>query len=273
MNWAADVKPSVKGEEEMGDARFPVVKVEGVTKNFGQLRVLDDVSLEVTRGEVVVIVGPSGAGKSTFLRCLNWLEPVDSGRIYIDGQLMGFKTTGGKLVRDREVNINKIRSQIGMVFQRFNLFPHMTALENVTTGPVSVRKVSKEEAKSLGCALLDRVGLSHKIHCYPATLSGGEQQRVGIARALAMGPKLILFDEPTSALDPEMVKEVLDTMKELARDGMTMVVVSHEMGFAREVADRVLFMDQGRFMEDQPAEDFFNAPRHDRTRQFLSKVL
>lgn len=251
----------------------PVVRVEGIGKTFGTLPVLKNLSIEIRRGEVVVIVGPSGAGKSTFLRCLTWLEPVDSGSIYIDGQPLGFRMVHGRRVRAREATINNIRAQIGFVFQRFNLFSHMTVLENVTIGPVAVRHLPEREALRLGMRLLARVGLEDKAAAYPAMLSGGQQQRVGIARALAMAPKLILFDEPTSALDPEMVKEVLDVMKETARDGMTMVVVTHEMGFAREAADRILFMDQGEFLEEQPPADFFNHPKHERARQFLSKVL
>jgi ABC-type polar amino acid transport system ATPase subunit len=251
----------------------PLVKAENVSKSFGQLQVLKDISLEVHRGEVVVIIGPSGAGKSTFLRCLNWLEPIDSGRIYIDGELLGFRFVKDKKKKDSESHLNKMRSQIGMVFQRFNLFNHFTALQNVIEGPISVRKMKHSDAKDLGMKLLTRVGLKEKADSYPSTLSGGQQQRVAIARALAMNPKLMLFDEVTSALDPEMVREVVDVMQELAQDGMTMILVSHEMGFAKQTADRILFMDSCRIIEEGSPKDFFENPKHERTKEFLSKIL
>jgi polar amino acid transport system ATP-binding protein len=252
---------------------MPLVRVEGISKSFGSLQVLRKVNLEVERGEVVVIVGPSGAGKSTFLRCLNWLEHVDDGRIYIDGQLMGYRDVAGALKKDSEARINAMRSQIGMVFQKFNLFHHFTALENIIEGPIKVRKMPKPKAEELGAKLLKRIGLEEKASSYPSTLSGGQQQRVAIARALAMNPKLMLFDEPTSALDPEMVKEVVDVMEEVASEGMTMIVVSHEMGFTREAADRIVFMDQGQIMEEGSPDEFFKNPKNERTRLFLSKVL
>jgi polar amino acid transport system ATP-binding protein len=251
----------------------PLVKVENIYKSFGELQVLKNISLEIKRGEVVVIIGPSGAGKSTFLRCLNWLEPIDSGRIYIDGELLGSRFVKGKMKKDNESHINKMRSQIGMVFQRFNLFKHFTALQNVIEGPLSVRKMKPSEAKDLGMSLLIRVGLREKADSYPSTLSGGQQQRVAIARAMAMNPKLMLFDEVTSALDPEMVREVVDVMKELAKDGMTMILVSHEMGFTKETADRILFMDDCQIIEEGTPEDFFKHPKHQRTKKFLSKIL
>jgi polar amino acid transport system ATP-binding protein len=252
---------------------LPLVKVENVSKSFGKLQVLKDISLEVHRGEVMVIIGPSGAGKSTFLRCLNWLEPIDSGRIYIDGELLGFRLAKGKIKKDSESHLNRMRSQIGMVFQRFNLFNHFTALQNVIEGPISVRKMKPSEAKDLGMQLLTRVGLKEKADSYPSTLSGGQQQRVAIARALAMNPKLMLFDEVTSALDPEMVREVVDVMQELAQDGMTMILVSHEMGFAKQTADRILFMDACKIIEEGAPQDFFENPKHPRTKEFLSKIL
>lgn len=251
----------------------PLVKVEKVCKSFGDLQVLKDVDLEVRRGEVVVIIGPSGAGKSTFLRCLNWLETADSGRIFIDGELLGYRIVKGHLKKARESQINRIRSQVGMVFQRFNLFHNFTALQNIIEGPIHVRKMPVAEAEELGMKLLRRVGLEDKVHSYPSTLSGGQQQRVAIARALAMNPKLMLFDEVTSALDPETVKEVVDVMEEVAHEGMTMVVVSHEMGFTREAADRIVFMDQGQMIEEGSPEEFFENPKSERTRLFLSKVL
>jgi polar amino acid transport system ATP-binding protein len=250
-----------------------VVRAVGVHKRFGRLEVLKGVDLEVRRGEAVCIIGPSGSGKSTFLRCINHLEKIDSGRIEVNGHLIGYRQRNGKLVEDSEKSIARQRAQIGIVFQRFNLFPHMTALENVIEAPIRVRGVPKQEAIAGAEALLDRVGLAAKRDVYPGKLSGGQQQRVAIARALAMNPSLMLFDEATSALDPEMIGEVLDVMKVLAREGMTMIVVTHEMGFAREAAGRVAMMDEGRIIEQSPPEHFFRAPTEERTRQFLSKIL
>jgi polar amino acid transport system ATP-binding protein len=250
-----------------------VVDATDVHKWFGKLHVLKGVSMEVKRQEVVVVIGASGSGKTTFIRCVNHLEKIQQGRIFVNGHLIGYRESNGRLVEDKEKNIAKQRQEIGMVFQRFNLFPHMTALENITEAPVQVRGVSKDQAIETGKALLARVGLAAKADVYPAQLSGGQQQRVAIARALAMKPALMLFDEPTSALDPEMIGEVLDVMKELAREGMTMIVVTHEMGFAREVADRVVMMDDGLIIEEGTPEHFFTAPQHERTKSFLSKIL
>ncbi len=251
----------------------PMVSAEGVHKRFGRQEVLKGITLEVAAGEVMCLLGPSGSGKSTFLRCINHLEKINAGRLSVDGELVGYRQLGDKLHELRESEIARKRSEIGMVFQHFNLFPHMTALENVTCAPVRVKRQSREEARARACELLDRVGLGDKHDAYPAQLSGGQQQRVAIARALAMEPKLMLFDEPTSALDPELVGEVLQAMQQLAREGMTMIVVTHEMGFAREVADTVVFMDGGVVVESGwPAEVLAN-PRHERTREFLSKVL
>jgi ABC-type polar amino acid transport system ATPase subunit len=240
-----------------------VVNVKGVNKHFGHLHVLKDVSLDVARGEVVVIIGPSGSGKSTLLRCLNYLEPVQSGEIRVDGIRLDHHKT----------NIRKVRAEVGMVFQSFNLFPHLSVLRNVMLAPLVVRKRPDAEVRREAVAILTKVGLQDKIDAYPSQLSGGQQQRVAIARALAMQPKLMLFDEVTSALDPELVREVLDVMKQLARDGMTMIVVTHEMGFAREVADRVIFMDEGRIVEQGSAEDVFDRPQNQRTKEFLGKIL
>jgi polar amino acid transport system ATP-binding protein len=252
----------------------PMVKAEGVHKSFGRLEVLKGVSLEVQPGEVVCMIGASGSGKSTFLRCINHLERIDSGRLWVDGRLVGYRQSGDKIYELRDAEVCRERSQIGMVFQRFNLFGHMTALENVVEAPIRVRKMAKRDAVAQGRSLLQQVGLGDKIHNYPAQLSGGQQQRVAIARALAMKPKLMLFDEPTSALDPELVGEVLDVMKGLAHDFQTtMVVVTHEMGFAREAADRVMMMDDGRIIEQGTPEHFFTAPREERTKQFLSAIL
>jgi polar amino acid transport system ATP-binding protein len=252
----------------------PMVKAEGVHKSFGRLEVLKGVSLEVQPGEVVCMIGASGSGKSTFLRCINHLERIDSGRLWVDGRLVGYRQSGDKIYELRDAEVCRERSQIGMVFQRFNLFGHMTALENVVEAPIRVRKMAKRDAVAQGRSLLQQVGLGDKIDNYPAQLSGGQQQRVAIARALAMKPKLMLFDEPTSALDPELVGEVLDVMKGLAHDFQTtMVVVTHEMGFAREAADRVMMMDDGRIIEEGTPEHFFNAPREERTKQFLSAIL
>ncbi len=250
-----------------------VVHAVDVEKRFGKLDVLKGVSLDVGKGEVVCIIGPSGSGKTTFARCLNHLEKIDGGRIEVNGHLIGYRERNGKLVEDSQRNIARQRAEIGMVFQRFNLFPHKTALENVIEAPVRVRGTPEKQAIPAGESLLARVGLAEKRDTYPAKLSGGQQQRVAIARALAMNPALMLFDEPTSALDPETIGEVLEVMKELARDGMTMIVVTHEMGFAREVGDRVVMMDDGRVIEEGSPEHFFTAPTHERTKQFLSKIL
>lgn len=250
-----------------------IVTARGVEKRFGQLQVLKGIDLTVRKGEVIVVVGASGSGKTTFIRCINHLEKIEKGRIEVNGHLIGYRERNGELVEDSERNIARQRCEIGMVFQLFNLFPHMTALENIIEAPIYVRKIPREEALRAGHALLARVGLAEKVNTYPAQLSGGQQQRVAIARALAMRPALMLFDEPTSALDPEMIGEVLDVMKELAREGMTMIVVSHEMGFAREVANRVIMMHDGRIIEDAPPEQFFTAPKHERTAAFLSRVI
>jgi polar amino acid transport system ATP-binding protein len=251
----------------------PMVLADRVSKSFGSNHVLRSISLEVPRGEVLCLVGPSGSGKSTFLRCINHLERVDAGRLAVDGTLVGYEERGGKLYELRPKVAAKQRSDIGMVFQKFNLFPHMTALENIIEAPTLVRGISKSKALARGKELLDRVGLANKAGSYPAHLSGGQQQRVAIARALAMDPKLMLFDEPTSALDPELVGEVLDVMKGLAESGMTMIVVTHEMGFAREVADSVVFMDDGVVVESGRPDDVLTNPQHARTKAFLSKVL
>jgi polar amino acid transport system ATP-binding protein len=251
-----------------------MVRAEQVQKRFGRLEVLKGVSLEVASGEVVCLIGPSGSGKSTFLRCINHLEKIDAGRLWVDGRLVGYRQVGDKLYEQRDVEVCRDRAEIGMVFQRFNLFGHMTALENVTEAPVRVKKVPRREAAEQAKVLLARVGLADKLDSYPAQLSGSQQQRVAIARALAMTPKLMLFDEPTSALDPELVGEVLDVMKGLAFDfKTTMIVVTHEMGFAREAADRVLMMDDGRIIEEGTPRHFFEAPREERTKQFLSAIL
>jgi len=256
-----------------GDSGTPMVLAESVYKNFGRLEVLRGINLKVARGEVMCIIGPSGGGKSTMLRCINHLEKIDGGRLWVDGELVGYRQHRGKLyeLRDREVCAK--RAEIGMVFQRFNLFPHMTALQNVIEAPIHVKGVPRAEASELASQLLERAGLKEKVHAYPNQLSGGQQQRVAIARALAMKPKLMLFDEPTSALDPELVGEVLDVMRDLARSGMTMVVVTHEMGFAREVGDTLVFMDQGLVVETGRPRDVLGNPHHERTRAFLSKVL
>jgi polar amino acid transport system ATP-binding protein len=250
-----------------------MVKAEAVCKSFGRLEVLKGITLEVPRGNVMCILGPSGSGKSTFLRCINHLEKLNAGLLYVDGELVGYQQRGDKLHELRDSEIARRRRDIGMVFQRFNLFPHMTALENVVEAPVKVKRVSKHEARRRGHELLDRVGLGDKAHAYPNELSGGQQQRVAIARALAMDPKLMLFDEPTSALDPELVGEVLDVMRDLANSGMTMVVVTHEIGFAREVGDTLVFMDDGVVVEAGNPRDVISNPQHERTKLFLSKVL
>jgi len=251
----------------------PVVRAVDVHKRFGRLGVLKGVDLEVGRGEVVCVIGPSGSGKSTLLRCINHLEKIDAGRIEVNGHLIGYRERNGKLVEDSERNIARQRAEIGIVFQRFNLFPHRTALENVIEAPVRVRGISKAVAIASGELLLERVGLADKRDVYPGKLSGGQQQRVAIARALAMNPSLMLFDEATSALDPEMIGEVLEVMEELAREGMTMIVVTHEMGFAKKAANRIAMVDDGRIIEEGPPDHFFLAPEQERTKQFLSKIL
>ena len=251
----------------------PMVKAEAVHKRFGRNEVLKGITLEVAAGEVMCLLGPSGSGKSTFLRCINHLEKINAGRLSVDGELVGYRQVGDKLHELREAEVARRRAEIGMVFQHFNLFPHLTAIENVTCAPMKVKRTPREKARARGAELLAKVGLPEKVDHYPAQLSGGQQQRVAIARALAMEPKLMLFDEPTSALDPELVDEVLQTMKELARDGMTMVVVTHEMGFAREVGDTVVFMDDGVVVESGAPAAVLAEPREERTRAFLSKVL
>lgn len=250
-----------------------MVRAENVVKRFGRLTVLDGIDLSVKRGQVVVIIGPSGSGKTTLLRCINHLEKIDTGRIYVDGRLVGYREVSGRIVEESEAEIARMRSQIGFVFQRFNLFPHMTALENVIEAPIHVLHQPKDEVIERAIALLKKVGLEEKARVYPHKLSGGQQQRVAIARALAMNPKLMLFDEATSALDPELVGEVLKVMRQLAEEGMTMVVVTHEMGFAREVANDVIFMDKGVIVEEGPAEQIFEHPENERTRAFLSMIL
>ncbi|WP_347877162.1 amino acid ABC transporter ATP-binding protein [Streptomyces sp. 8K308] len=257
----------------MSQPAHPMVRAERVHKSFGAVPVLRGIDLEVRAGEVFCVVGPSGSGKSTFLRCINHLEKIDAGRLYVDGQLVGYRQKGDKLYEMREREVAAQRRDIGMVFQRFNLFPHMTAAENVMEAPVQVKGARRAEARKRAEALLARVGLADRVDNYPAQLSGGQQQRVAIARALAMDPKLMLFDEPTSALDPELVGEVLDVMRGLAEDGMTMIVVTHEMGFAREVGDSLVFMDDGVVVESGHPRDVLNNPRHPRTQAFLSKVL
>lgn len=254
-----------------------MIEIKDVHKFFGDLHVLKGVDMNVEKGEVCVLLGPSGSGKSTLLRCINGLEKISAGRVYLEGELMGMREVErrGKIelheLRDKQVTVQ--RSRIGMVFQRFNLFPHMTALENVMEGPVQVQRVPKEQARSEAVKLLERVGLADRTDHYPAELSGGQQQRVAIARALAMKPELMLFDEPTSALDPELVGEVLEVMKDLAKDGMTMVVVTHEIGFAKEVADHLVFMDNGKIVEDGDARSIIENPQHTRAQEFFGKVL
>ncbi|GAA2985245.1 amino acid ABC transporter ATP-binding protein [Kitasatospora sp. NPDC006786] len=251
----------------------PMVRAENVHKSYGPVEVLKGIDLEVAKGEVFCLIGPSGSGKSTFLRCINHLEKINGGRLWVDGELVGYQQKGDRLheLKDREVALK--RRDIGMVFQRFNLFPHMTAVENVMEAPVQVKGESRADARERGMVLLERVGLADKAKNYPSQLSGGQQQRVAIARALAMKPKLMLFDEPTSALDPELVGDVLDVMRGLAEEGMTMVVVTHEMGFAREVGDALVFMDGGVVVESGNPREVLTNPQHERTRAFLSKVL
>lgn len=240
-----------------------MINVENLSKNFGDLKVLKNISTTINKGEIISIIGPSGSGKSTFLRCINKLEEPTEGHIYIDGMDL----------MDKKTDINKIRERVGMVFQHFNLFPNMTVLENLTLSPIMVKKESKEEAEKYASYLLEKVGLSDKAKSYPTQLSGGQKQRIAIARALAMKPEVILFDEPTSALDPEMIKEVLDVMRDLAKEGMTMLIVTHEMGFARNVGNRILFMDNGEIIEDCSPKDFFENPTNERIKDFLNKVL
>ena len=252
----------IKNDNEI-QKKETVIKINGLVKEFGDLKVLKGISTEIKEGEVISIIGPSGSGKSTFLRCINKLEEATSGELFVNG----------KNILDKKVDINKVREEVGMVFQHFNLFPHKTVLENITLGPTRLKKMTQDEANRLGIELLTKVGLADKANVYPNKLSGGQKQRVAIARALAMNPKIILFDEPTSALDPEMIGEVLEVMKDLARDGMTMLVVTHEMGFARNVGSRVFFMDQGTILEDAKPSEIFENPREERTREFLEKVL
>jgi polar amino acid transport system ATP-binding protein len=250
-----------------------LVRAEGVRKSFGAVEVLRGISLDVQAGQVLCVIGPSGSGKSTLIRCINHLEKIDGGRLLVDGHLVGYRRAGTKLHEMRESEIAKRREDVGMVFQQFNLFPHMNVLQNLIEAPTKVKKVPKAEAIARARELLKQVGLAEREKAYPAQLSGGQQQRVAIARALAMQPKLMLFDEPTSALDPELVGEVLDVMKELARGGMTMIVVTHEMGFAREVADQLVFMDDGVVVESGSPREVLANPKHERTKAFLSKVL
>jgi glutamine transport system ATP-binding protein len=240
-----------------------IITVKNLRKSFGNVEVLKDINVEIKEKEVVCVIGPSGSGKSTFLRCLNRLEEISGGHVIVNGHD----------ITDSKININKVRQEVGMVFQSFNLFPHKTVLENITLGPIKILSTSKDAAEKLALELLDKVGLREKANSYPGALSGGQKQRVAIARALAMNPKIMLFDEPTSALDPEMVGDVLEVMKQLAKEGMTMVVVTHEMGFAREVGDRVIFMDGGYIVEENEPNELFSNPQHNRTKSFLSKVL
>ena len=265
--------PEPAGRDGSRTDLVPMVEAEKVWKSFGHLQVLKGIDLRVARREVLCVIGPSGSGKSTFLRCINHLEKISAGRLSVDGQLVGYREKGGKLYELKESEVAAQRREIGMVFQRFNLFPHLTAVQNVVEAPLRVKGTSRRDAEARARELLDRVGLGPKASNYPAQLSGGQQQRVAIARALAMDPKLMLFDEPTSALDPELVGEVLDVMKQLALDGMTMVVVTHEMGFAREVGDTLVFMDDGVVVESGAPREVITDPQHERTKAFLSKVL
>lgn len=260
-------------DDVVGTARRPVVEAVNVRKCFGPVEVLRGISMEVDPGEVVCLLGPSGSGKSTFLRCINSLETIEGGYITVNGDLLGYDYRDGRLVTRKERDLCRARRTVGMVFQHFNLFPHMTVLQNVCVAPVKVKRENPSEVRERAMALLEQVGLADRAGTYPSRLSGGQQQRVAIARALAMRPELMLFDEPTSALDPELVGDVLEVMRSLAESGMTMIVVTHETGFAREVADRVVFMDQGLVVESGLPADIFNNPQHQRTRDFLSKVL
>ncbi|MPW25996.1 ATP-binding cassette domain-containing protein [Alkalibaculum sp. M08DMB] len=250
-----------------------MIKLEHVYKSFGKLEVLKDINLEVKQGEVVCVIGPSGSGKSTMLRCLNHLERITSGKVYIENEIADERLNDKDVLKISQEKVQQLCTELGMVFQRFNLFPHLTVLENVMIAPKIVRKQNQEEIKSIALDLLDMVGLADKKDEYPSRLSGGQQQRVAIARALAMRPKIMLFDEPTSALDPELVGEVLEVMKKLAHEGMTMIVVTHEMGFAKEVGTRVIFMDEGRIIEEGNPKDIFDNPKEDRTKSFLKKIL
>ncbi|KAB1658060.1 amino acid ABC transporter ATP-binding protein [Pseudoclavibacter chungangensis] len=250
-----------------------MVSAEHIVKRYGNHTVLQDISVDVQRGEVMCLIGPSGSGKSTFLRCINHLESIDGGRLWVDGELMGYRQRGDKIYELSPRDVALQRQDIGMVFQRFNLFPHMTVLENIVEAPTRVKGVKRDAARTRAMELLDRVGLAHKARAYPSHLSGGQQQRVAIARALAMDPKLMLFDEPTSALDPELVGDVLEVMKQLAESGMTMIVVTHEMGFAREVGDTLVFMDGGVVVESGDPREVLSNPQRERTKAFLSKVL
>jgi len=252
----------LNGERRLKDNKDPIIQIKDIHKHFGKVHALRGVNLDIKRGEVVVIVGPSGSGKSTLLRCINRLEEYDSGKIVVDGILLH----GAQ-------NINMVRQEIGMVFQSFNLFAHLTVMDNLMLAQKIVRKRSPEEARKIAMDLLKKVGIPEKINAYPSQISGGQQQRVAIARALAMNPRIMLFDEPTSALDPEMIKEVLDVMMDLAKEGMTMVVVSHEMGFARAAAQRIIFLDEGQIIEEAPPEVLFTNPKQERTKRFLSKIL
>jgi len=262
----------MSSSQHNGNMQHEMVLAENVIKRFGSLTVLNGVDLSVKRRQVVVVIGPSGSGKTTLLRCINHLEKIDGGRIYIDGQLVGYREVNGRIVEDTEGAIARMRSQIGFVFQRFNLFPHMTALENVIEAPIYVLHQPRAEVTERAMGLLEKVGLIEKAHVYPHKLSGGQQQRVAIARALAMNPKLMLFDEATSALDPELVGEVLKVMRQLADEGMTMVVVTHEMGFARDVSDHIIFMDKGVIVEQGLPEQIFDHAESERTRTFLGMI-
>ena len=255
------------------EAKGKMIWIRDLNKSFGDLHVLKDFCLEVARGEVVAIIGPSGSGKTTLLRCINHLEIPDSGEVWMDGKLIGKKWVNGRFVKEKEREILKDRTEIGIVFQLFNLFPHMTGLQNIIEAPMAVRKFPRKEAEALAVDLLTKVGLLDKMDAYPSQLSGGQQQRVAIARSLAMQPKVMLFDEVTSALDLELIDEVLGVMKQLAEEGMTMLVVSHEMGFVRDVADRIVFMDEGRLIEQAPPSQMLVNPQHERTRAFLSRIL
>lgn len=259
---------SSKGERFMS-----MIKIESVHKYFGKNHVLDDINLEIQQGEVMCVVGPSGSGKSTLLRCLNHLERITSGKIYIDNELADHRENDKDILKTDPKKVSALCAELGMVFQRFNLFPHKTALQNVSIAPITVRKIDKAKAEDKAMALLTKVGLAEKANEYPSRLSGGQQQRVAIARALAMEPKIMLFDEPTSALDPELVGEVLEVMKQLARDGMTMMVVTHEMGFAREVGTRLIFMDQGKIVEQGIPKEVFENPKNERTKEFFRNIL